>query len=755
MLGRNNENFLVPCRLHIVLGHWKSRYVISSPILGFPVPLTLGLALPGQFSLLQDYTQVESHEVIPDAENTQVSSDMRLELKLKVAKHSVRLVLTPNDELSASLTSVTILNPRGEARVSQPEHGNRVFKGSAHISENGRLGWRRTGWARIMQPDPNSDVFQGAFQVDGDIYHIEVDPVHIPRRGIVDPKRARLVVRKSTESPGHTNNSRLFGRVASCSIGDSGFGHSRKGQLLSSRQQHTQHYYPRDTISEAGETEGCPKQRKVAMLGIATDCSYTAAFDSLADVQSNILNQINTVSQVYEDTFNIALRVMNLTISDRNCPVEAPDSAPWNLGCTSKENVADRLSLFSKWRARFSHGIDDIRPAFWTLLTVCNSESTVGMAWEGQVCELRYSQNEDGRNVAATNIVVRTQYEWKVLAHEIAHSFGAVHDCTSSMCKADGWDDDEPCCQLSSKVCDAGAQYLMNPSPKLDMNAFSPCTITQICSKMGQGSIDTDCLLSEEDVPAISNITAQCGNGILEEGEDCDCGGTSSCESVEDSCCDPKTCRFVEKAVCDPLHHDCCTDQCQPTSRGLVCRRSKGACDPVELCDGTSTTCPLDVIRQDGEACEDHGVANLACASGVCTSRDLQCQQRFPGNNDTMKHCDSNSCKLNCRPVEEINEDECPSEMEELLLDGTPCEAGRRCFNGKCEKPKSERRGDSGMWFTKKRVILIVCSVVGGFLTFVVMACVFNRIRHRRRQAAVKQARMTSMDDSYLDIGRQ
>ncbi|KAI8664973.1 hypothetical protein NCS56_00931600 [Fusarium sp. Ph1] len=674
---------------------------------------------------------------------------MRLELKLEGIKHNIRLVLTPNDELTASLTSVTILGPRGESRVSRPEHGSRAFKGSSHISEHGRPGWRRTGWARVMQPDRNSDIFQGAFQVDGDIYHIEVDPAHIVTRDIMDPKRARLVVRKSTDSPEHTNSGELSGRAALCSTGGLGFGHSNERQPLSSRHQHTQHYDPRDTVNEAEETEGCPKQRKVAMLGIATDCSYTAEFNSLAGVQSNILNQINTVSQVYEDTFNIALRVMNLTISDRHCPVEAPDSAPWNLGCTSKENVADRLSLFSKWRARFNHGIDDIRPAVWTLLTACNSESTVGMSWEGQVCELRYSKNEDGRIVAATNIVVRTQYEWKVIAHEIAHSFGAVHDCTSSMCKADGWYDDEPCCQLSSKMCDAGAQYLMNPSPKSDMKAFSPCTITQICSKMGQGSVDTDCLLSEDDVPATSNSTAQCGNGILEEGEDCDCGGTSSCESVEDSCCDPETCRFVEKAVCDPLHHDCCTDQCQPASRGLVCRGSNGACDPEELCDGNSTTCPLDVIRPDGEACEENRVANLACASGVCTSRDLQCQQRFSGDNDTMKHCDSNSCKLNCRPVEEINDHECPSEMEELLLDGTSCGDGRRCFNGKCEKPKSERQEDSGTWFTKKRIIIVVCSVVGGFLVFAVMACAFNRIRHQKTGGPMKQVRMTSTDDSH------
>jgi hypothetical protein len=36
-----------------------------------------------------------------------------------------------------------------------------------------------------------------------------------------------------------------------------------------------------------------------------------------------------------------------------------------------------------------------------------------------------------------------------------------------------------------------------------------------------------------------------CGNGIKEDGEDCDTGGKPS------NCCDPTTCKFKSGAVCE------------------------------------------------------------------------------------------------------------------------------------------------------------------------------------------------------------
>lgn len=194
-------------------------------------------------------------------------------------------------------------------------------------------------------------------------------------------------------------------------------------------------------------------------------------------------------------------------------------------------------------------------------------------------------------------MVVRTSTEWQVLAHETGHTFGAVHDCTSTTC-ADGQTvAAQQCCPLDAQTCDAAGAYIMNPSTGTGITKFSPCTIGNICSAIGRNSVKTTCLTANKDITTITG--SQCGNGIVESGEDCDCGGTSGCGS--NSCCDPTTCKFTTNSVCDPSNEDCCTSSCQFASNGTICRASTGVCDPQEVCSGTAATCPVDATAPDGK----------------------------------------------------------------------------------------------------------------------------------------------------------
>jgi hypothetical protein len=116
----------------------------------------------------------------------------------------------------------------------------------------------------------------------------------------------------------------------------------------------------------------------------------------------------------------------------------------------------------------------------------------------------------------------------------------------------------------------------------------------------GVSRTNTSCL--QDPSSKIETLSLQmCGNGIVEQGEDCDPG-----EDVTSPCCNSQTCKFQNGAVCDPDSSPCCTAQCGFAPSTQVCRPSKDAkCDVQETCSGTSSSCPADVVSPNGSFLTD------------------------------------------------------------------------------------------------------------------------------------------------------
>jgi hypothetical protein len=215
----------------------------------------------------------------------------------------------------------------------------------------------------------------------------------------------------------------------------------------------------------------------------------------------------------------------------------------------------------------------------------------------------------------------------------------------------------------------------MNPTTMDATNRFSPCSIGNICSGFASKQVSQSCLTSNKNVTLIT--AGECGNGIVEDGEECDCGGTDGCGG--NTCCDPKTCKFNTGSVCDDSNDACCKG-CQFAPNTQICRPSvDSTCDPAERCTGNSSACPADQTAPDGTSCGSNG---LSCAAGTCTSRNLQCQQAINGSTGA---CDDSSCMLSCSSST-LGPNTCLL-VQQNFVDGTPCGIGLsgRCDNGLCE----------------------------------------------------------------------
>ncbi|XP_041351465.1 disintegrin and metalloproteinase domain-containing protein 10-like [Gigantopelta aegis] len=161
-----------------------------------------------------------------------------------------------------------------------------------------------------------------------------------------------------------------------------------------------------------------------------------------------------------------------------------------------------------------------------------------------------------------------------------------------------------------------------------------------------------------------TDIGPVCGNAIIEDGEECDCGTSGTCRYV-DPCCIPSDvnnsvdipCTFGHNKTktCSPKLSPCCSDDCVPisTSRKQTCLR-RSDCTRASYCDGVSSSCPAPVNLPDGKPCNG---GRQICESGKCSKsicellklKDCQCTSKPLYCHVCCK--EYNASKDECAPV--------------------------------------------------------------------------------------------------------
>ncbi|XP_014241701.2 disintegrin and metalloproteinase domain-containing protein 22 isoform X4 [Cimex lectularius] len=188
------------------------------------------------------------------------------------------------------------------------------------------------------------------------------------------------------------------------------------------------------------------------------------------------------------------------------------------------------------------------------------------------------------------------------MAHMIGHNIGMGHDGGREECVCRDWHG----CIMAQTIVG-----LDNVQPY----KFSECSRSDYNSALRTGH--GICLLNK---PNELEVRRSCGNGLVEEGEDCDCGTIQECQEL-DPCCDPYTCKLKKDSEC--ATGPCCTD-CKLKPMGTVCRESNNECDLPEHCNGEQGQCPPDVHKKNGNPC---AAETGYCFNGICPTLDLQCGQ--------------------------------------------------------------------------------------------------------------------------------
>ncbi|KAK6482215.1 disintegrin and metalloproteinase domain-containing protein 12-like [Huso huso] len=186
------------------------------------------------------------------------------------------------------------------------------------------------------------------------------------------------------------------------------------------------------------------------------------------------------------------------------------------------------------------------------------------------------------------------------LAHELGHNFGMNHDTPERGCN----------CRVSP---DKGG-CIMTPSTGYPFpTVFSSCSKKDLDVSLEKGV--GMCLFNMPEVKVLYG-GQKCGNGYVEEAEECDCGDIEECTNP---CCNATTCTLKVGAVC--AHGQCC-EGCKLKPAGTPCRDSSNACDLPEFCTGDGPHCPPNVYLHDGHSCLK---VEGYCYNGICQTHEQQC----------------------------------------------------------------------------------------------------------------------------------
>eukprot|EP00927_Polykrikos_kofoidii_P078164 TRINITY_DN7501_c0_g1_i3.p1 TRINITY_DN7501_c0_g1~~TRINITY_DN7501_c0_g1_i3.p1 ORF type:complete len:1080 (-),score=160.16 TRINITY_DN7501_c0_g1_i3:72-3311(-) len=452
----------------------------------------------------------------------------------------------------------------------------------------------------------------------------------------------------------------------------------------------TRRLFPGNDSSADGRRLNERATKFVEVLAVNDHRRFQAfgGYAALSDLATHTASVLNEVTQIYRSSptngASFEYEVQVVLVAQHTLV----DEDPWEnevVMVGSETDCSSLLDLFNSWAKNQQLAGKTAASDNRVLLSDRDFDgSTVGLAGVSAMCDIARSGNVNmcGPSLSAVAGCAA------VVAHEMGHNFGMRHDSSGNACPSSG---------LIMEAVGGG-----DPSTQ-----FSSCSVTYIDNFFsGNGAYESNgkCL---ENRPTKVFGDPVCGNGFVEEGEDCDCG-SGDC-SGSDKCCDGATCQFALASYeCSDLAGPCC-DSCKFVSaeETKVCRVAKNSCDLREVCAGGTAECPVDMFVYPGSPCSTADGSGL-CASGKCASLATTCgveiNRDFEGTWDTSNICDNYNDDCGTVVCHDASYASQPHKCGQNFAthgkqmevpEGTPCwfpgdRLGQRlgmCSTGKCQPP--------------------------------------------------------------------
>uniref|UniRef100_A0A8D0BSC7 Uncharacterized protein n=1 Tax=Salvator merianae TaxID=96440 RepID=A0A8D0BSC7_SALMN len=355
-------------------------------------------------------------------------------------------------------------------------------------------------------------------------------------------------------------------------------------------------------------------------------------------------------------------------------------------------NINDTLKIFNEWRR--DSLLKRVENDAAHLFAYKYFGEIHGLSYFAEICSPEKASGVESYRASSLFLLSN------IFVHELGHNLGIQHD---------------------GKYCYCERSFCIMSDVLTYSDRFSNCSYRDYFRLRNTG-----CLLIPPDPKKIYKVKL-CGNAVVDEGEQCDCGSPAKC--VFDPCCQ-SDCTLRPDAIC--AFGECCYD-CQYVPAGTTCREEDGICDLPEYCNGTSEWCPEDVYVQDGAPCNN----GIYCYHGKCTTHEVQCRDIFGDRataasescfrllnaqgdrfgNCGLRHGVYEKCtaeNILCGRIQCENVEELPSLQEHStviqtafgnrqcwsvdyhpgmkifdigkIVDGTPCSTDMLCIDGKSEE---------------------------------------------------------------------